>query len=449
MGFSDFLLGPIYILLAFFFASQLKNRLAKTTIQQNMYFKVLGFKLFLTTFFAFIYSYYYGGGDTFGFYIWSKNLLSHTFTNPGNSLNYFFTNDIDSFYKFKYRFGNNNYFYLAKYNSREMSFVKILSLINFLGMGSYLATSYVISFISFIANWLLYKVFVREYPAIEKKLIYSVMLVPSVCFWGGSILKDSITFICLCIFIYCVSNVFLEKKKIVRNLIFMIISMLIIINIRGFIVLATIPAVVVWLFSELGDKIQSTALRVIATPMFLILSTLVIAGLINVIGNELDRFSLNEMDQTIKDFQSWHEVASEGGSGYTLNVGGTSLFDMARAIPSAINVTFFRPYLWEISGAIVAFSAIESFIFSIYFLYVFFIKGKVINFFTALMREPLAQLSFIFSGLYGFSVGFTSYNFGALSRYKILAIPFFLTMLVIISYSISNPAHRKISSQKK
>jgi hypothetical protein len=39
----------------------------------------------------------------------------------------------------------------------------------------------------------------------------------------------------------------------------------------------------------------------------------------------------------------------------------------------------------------------------------------------------------IFTLLLGFAVGLTSYNFGALSRYKIPAMPLFAIMLVLLS----------------
>ena len=39
-----------------------------------------------------------------------------------------------------------------------------------------------------------------------------------------------------------------------------------------------------------------------------------------------------------------------------------------------------------------------------------------------------------FSLLYGFVAGFTSYNFGALDRYKIPALPMYMITLVLVNY---------------
>jgi hypothetical protein len=40
----------------------------------------------------------------------------------------------------------------------------------------------------------------------------------------------------------------------------------------------------------------------------------------------------------------------------------------------------------------------------------------------------------VFALFFGFAVGFSSYNFGALSRYKIPAVPFFIAALFIIRH---------------
>ena len=42
----------------------------------------------------------------------------------------------------------------------------------------------------------------------------------------------------------------------------------------------------------------------------------------------------------------------------------------------------------------------------------------------------------IFALFFGFVVGFTSFNFGALGRYKIPSMPFFVSFLVMVSYQI-------------
>lgn len=444
MGLQDIILGPIYLLLVFFIASRLKSRLVKDEFESSVYYKVLSFKIFAVTFFALIYQFYYGGGDTFGFFAWTKRLVQYFFESPGDALEVIFTNDISAFYKFKYSEYVQYYSYLLKYETRELTFVKLMFFINMISLNTYIAASYTLTLIIFVCNWSLYRVFADNFKTIKKQLVYSVMLIPSVAFWGGGFMKDSISYAGICLAIYCIDRIFITGKKRIFNLAILITALSIILAVRGFVVLSLIPAVIMWIFTSFKDKIKSPALRYLSIPILVGFGVITIIGLITVVGNELGRFSVDELDQTIKDFQGWHQVASADGSGYTLNVSGSSPVEMLKAIPAAINVTFFRPYLWEASGIVVLFSAVESLFIFLFFLYVFFIKGKILGFIKVLLSSPIVQMCFIFAMMYGFMVGFTSYNFGALSRYKIPAMPFFVTFLVLINYQLSkNKNHAK------
>jgi hypothetical protein len=69
------------------------------------------------------------------------------------------------------------------------------------------------------------------------------------------------------------------------------------------------------------------------------------------------------------------------------------------------------------------------------FLLLLFIKVLLKNgmgFFFRVFGNPVLTLCFVFSIFFAFSLGLTTANFGALVRYKIPAIPFFLSMLYIL-----------------
>lgn len=439
MGFSDIFLGPLYLILVFLIASRLKSRLVLDEYDSEMYNKILAYKIFGVTFFAFIYQFYYEGGDTYGFYSWTRHLVSYFFSDTSHAIKFIFTDDSFEFAKFKYSNFGSNYSYLLKEGTRELFFIKIMFFVNILGFNSYLAISYILTLGVFTANWLLYKTFALRFPEAKNSLVWSVLLIPSVAFWGGGVLKDTIAFIGICFVVYCFDQIFMQKKKRIRNIIFFIIFTYLIVAIRGFVVLSLLPALVVWLFSTFKENISGGFMKFVSTPFLILISLGIVFVLLQAVGGELDRFSINELDTTIKDFQGWHEVASADGSGYSLHTSGSGPLQMLTALPAAVNVTFFRPYLWEVSGAVVLLSALEALFFFLYFLKVFLFEGKIFGFFKVIMNDPLVQLCLVFSILYGFSVGFTSYNFGALSRYKIPAMPFFASMLVLISYRLKHP----------
>ena len=55
-----------------------------------------------------------------------------------------------------------------------------------------------------------------------------------------------------------------------------------------------------------------------------------------------------------------------------------------------------------------------------------------IKVYNQIRKEPLLTFSIVFSVFFAFSVGLTTSNFGALVRYKIPAVPFFLSSILIL-----------------
>lgn len=438
MTFFDTFFGPLYFGIFFLIIQSLKKKLTNDEVERNLYTKAFLFKIFGATLFILIYQFYYGGGDAIGFYAWTKRLTQYFIESPGDALSFLSSETEEEFYKFRYSGYVEHYGYLLKYGTRETSFIKMMFPINLLCFNSILAIGYFLATITFICNWLFYKVFAKYFPAVKKQLIYASLFIPTVAFWSGGILKDTITYAGICLLVHAFHKALILKESFIKNLIIILLTLNIVVLLRGFVVLALLPAFSLWAFSNYSDKIKNQSVKYLATPFLIILGLGTAYIMFTLVGNQLGRFSVSDLDQTIKDFQGWHQVASADGSGYTLSVAGSSVLDMIKTFPAAINVTFFRPYLWEASGIVVLFSAIESLFVFLYFIKILF-KSKFIGFFNAIFSNSLVQMCMVFALLYGFSVGFTSYNFGALSRYKIPAMPFFLVALVMISDLVSNP----------
>jgi hypothetical protein len=64
-------------------------------------------------------------------------------------------------------------------------------------------------------------------------------------------------------------------------------------------------------------------------------------------------------------------------------------------------------------------------------------KLKIRDFFSTIFSHSILGFSFIYALLFGFSVGISVANFGALVRLKIPAIPFFLATIIVVSFSKS------------
>ena len=68
--------------------------------------------------------------------------------------------------------------------------------------------------------------------------------------------------------------------------------------------------------------------------------------------------------------------------------------------------------------------------FTIYILY----KTKITGAFKLVIKNPILLFSVAFSIFFAFMIGISTSNFGALVRFKIPIIPFFVSALFIIDY---------------
>jgi len=70
-------------------------------------------------------------------------------------------------------------------------------------------------------------------------------------------------------------------------------------------------------------------------------------------------------------------------------------------------------------------------------------RSKVGGFFVRIFQYPLFIFCLSFSLFLAFSIGLTAGNFGALVRYKIPMLPFFTSMIVVLSFMKLAPKKNK------
>ena len=143
--------------------------------------------------------------------------------------------------------------------------------------------------------------------------------------------------------------------------------------------------------------------------------------------------------------RDWINYSSgDEGSAYDLGEFDPSIVGMLKKFPLAVNVSLFRPYLWETRKPIVFLNAIEAFLFLFVTLKILFTIGPV-RVWRTISSDPNIQFCLIFTLIFGFAVGISSYNFGSLSRYRIPCLPLYALALVLIYYK-HNPPEKKILS---
>jgi hypothetical protein len=211
-------------------------------------------------------------------------------------------------------------------------------------MTTYLPTAVIFAALSFIGVWKLYIVFTKLYPRLSKQLAYAVLFIPSVVFWGSGFLKDTVTLSCMGWVTHFFYIIFYENKKIVANSIFALIFLYIIYIIKSYIVMAFLPAILLWGVGLLSYKIKDTRL-ILFVRYFLYASAI---GGIFVVGGKLEAEMFGEYNIESVASKSFvtrdylFRISNEqDGSGYTLGDFDPTILGMLQQAPAGVNVTLF------------------------------------------------------------------------------------------------------------
>lgn len=254
-------------------------------------------------------------------------------------------------------------------------------------------------------------------------------------------MKDSLCMLFVGVIVYAIQNVFLFNQKKATSILFLIAGFYVIINLKAYIALALLLSLALYALLAFRANIKNPTTRMLIMPF----AAIVIFGgalfMMNRIGESLERYSLENLAETAQTYQNYHfriSVAGRGsenrtGSGYSLGeMNYSDPLSIAAKFPLAVNVTFFRPYVWEVKNPVMLLSALESLFIMLFTIKVIF-KTGVGRFFKHSVTNKEILFCMTFALIFGFAVGFTTYNFGSLVRYKAPCVPFFLIALVLIN----------------
>ncbi len=119
---------------------------------------------------------------------------------------------------------------------------------------------------------------------------------------------------------------------------------------------------------------------------------------------------------------------------YDLEPIDPSIGGMLKKFPLAVNVSLFRPYLWETRKVMQLLNALEATLFLWVTIKILIVIGPK-KAWRSIVSDPTIQFCLIFAIVFAFAVGLSSGNFGALSRYRIPCLPFYAMALMLIYYN--------------
>ena len=378
---------------------------------------------------GFIYQFYYDGGNTFNYHTHgSRHIWEAMWDSPDKGLRLLFNNGANH---------EGVYEYASKIrlfgDTRSYSIIRIAAFFDLITFSSYSATAVLFSLFSFLGAWLLFQTFYSQYPTLHKSIALACLFIPSVFFWGSGILKDTVTLSSLFILTYCSYRLFIRLKPSALTIIGFLGSAYLIFAIKIYIILAFLPALILWVLMSHYSNVRPAILKLLLGP-FVIVAIAVMAGWGVVKASEENpQYSLEKIGETAKitAYDIRYYSGKDAGSGYTLGELDGSIGSLVRLAPQAVTVSLFRPYLWEVKNTFMFFSALEAAFFLGAVLFVAVRRGL---FFWRGLSNANVLFTIVFSVAFAFAVGVSTYNFGTLVRYKIPMLPFFAMSLILLNY---------------
>lgn len=428
----DFLLIFPYLALLFYLAKRFSKSYAEPELRKH-FFIAFWLRMLGSVAYSLVIQFYYGYGDTLGFFKGSDFITTGILENI-NNVKYLFAplKEITEWYNNSPAMDDQFAPYFAQPSGNLV--MKISSVLGFFAFNRFLIISLFFAFFSFMGQWLLFTVFVDVNKKKNIKLLaIAILYTPSIWFWGSGLMKDSLCLGGLGILVYYMYNVFKKKGNFTfLKLVFTVAIIYMIVTIKFYIIGVTLVALLLTGFLILLNGLKNIVLKIFFLS-FLIGAS--IFTFINLDFSVLINEAIEESVAQIHNFQNMYEAISaedqNSKGAFTFGEIDPSIAGIVSKAPSAVFSCLYRPFVWESKKIMILFTSLESLALLLFSLYLLF-KTKVFFFFKAIFSNEFIFFSFVLSILFALVIGFTTFNFGTMIRYKIIFLPFFYFILVYI-----------------
>src|SRR4030095_1087432 len=350
----DFVILPFLLAILYAIAYRRRNKKYPYKHPLRKYFiPALTVKIFGALFIGLIYAYYYRGGDTYYFFNQAQVLNS--------ALDDSFLKWVNLLFHIPSAQDGNYYVYISRMewypDVSSYTIVAITAFLSTFTFNTYLPTAVLFAFISFSGVWALFRTFAFLYPSHLRSIAIAILFIPSVFVWGSGIFKDTVCIFGLGWLTYGTFRFLVQRDYSLRNVSLSTLSFLIIARVKLYILLGFVPALAMWIFFNYSQRIRNKSKK-LAFKFFMAIA---VAGgfflFMQQFAIELGKYSLENIAKTSRITGGYiYWVSGDEGSAYNLGDFSPTITGMLSKFPLAINVTLFRPYIWEAKKVIVLLS---------------------------------------------------------------------------------------------
>ena len=433
----DYLLLPIYLIIFYFIIILQAKKFKEVNLR----------KFFVTAFFlhilgSFLYcmvvQYYYGYGDSLGFYQGS-NFIRKVITSTGNPIKPFLMTSTDYINQFGIVSDTDFTLPTGIDVGSNLTIMKISAFLSYFAFNSYLVISLFLGLFAFAGLWKLFCTLneITE-KKIERMLAFAVLYTPSIWFWGSGLMKESVCIGAIGFIVHYTHKILVKKNVGIRRIIYLVAMLLLLIIVKNYLASALFVASVLSYLMFIILKSKKNPIQLLSVIIVLAISTsILIATLSYNIETIIDdsRKNIESFSRAYANAENDDERSMASFSGGAVS---NNLNDIILGSPVAIFTTLFRPFIWETKKPMMVFSALESLIMLLATIYIL-VKCRVWKFFYYVFSDPYVFFCFVITLVLGVIIGFSTFNFGTLVRYRLPILPFYFFMLLSIYLKTKAP----------
>lgn len=292
--------------------------------------------------------------------------------------------------------------------------------------------------LSFVGKLAAYKGVRLALPTMNhQRVAIAMMLVPSVVFWSGGVVKESFA-------VTGLGLLMLWMAKVTRGSIFQsphlfVLGVLPVYLIKPYLLFPFALSAGTW-FGLARLRSSNLAFK----PLYAIGAAVAIVAMIAGLSVAFPEFSPSKFGESASQMQQYG-AQTGGGSNYSLgNTEATTLSGQLAFAPIALITVLIRPFLFEVRNFSMLIAATEATILLVLLIQLFR-KNSIREVLSAVRRSPPLAYCFVFSLIAGLAIGLATSNFGTLSRYRIPMMPYYVLLVLVLTDKKSGVSATKAS----
>ncbi|MFM7017060.1 MAG: hypothetical protein ACKOX3_12110 [Bacteroidota bacterium] len=294
---------------------------------------------------------------------------------------------------------------------RFSAFFKLFS------MGTYYPHAVLMCFLSMTGLTALFQFFTTFVKGKEMAFLIAVFLMPSTLLWTSGLIKEAFLMYSLGMLLYVLKDMIEKKNALIKNYLLLVFFLYCLFLIKPYIIFLLIPSVILWMLFKRHPRF----IFVKTFAVYVTYGVLVMFAAKKLFGMAIPELLANKQAEF---FQV--AIRDHANSFIDIPVLDSTFTSLIVNTPNAIKNVVLRPTIVEVKNPLMLLAAVENLVIAFFLIvciyYIYKIKPLPISYWMSIALA-FSLTIFVLTGL-------VTPILGAIVRYKVPALPFFLFAMI-------------------